>query len=62
MQRSADHIHSTWKDLSIAKILEFARGKCPIDRYLRDLKNDKLSPSEYVCNISKMEYDSNLDK
>ena len=50
------------KDLSIAKILELARGKCPIDRYLPDLKNDKLPLREYVCNISKMEYDSNLDK
>ena len=50
------------KDLLIAKILEFTTGKCPIDRYLPDLKNDKLPLREYVCNMSKMEYDSNLDK
>ena len=41
------------KDITIAKILEFARTKWPIDKYLPDLKKDWFPPREYVCNISK---------
>ena len=41
------------KDITIAKILEFARTKWPIDKYLPDLKKDWFPPRECVCNISK---------